>query len=85
MLCKLAGKLINFVVPLAKNVLAPSDTMATASAVDCAIQRKMCGGGFIRAGKRIILIISNEDMDDFIRTIKSGTHWLSLFIDRKQA
>ena len=85
MLHKLAGKLIKLVVPLAKNVLAPLDTMAIASAIDCAIQRKMCGGGVTRAGKRITLVVSNEDMDDFIRTIKSGTHWLSLFIDRKQA
>ena len=27
--------------------------------------------GVVRAGKRIILIISNEDMDDTIRVIKS--------------
>ena len=31
----------------------------------------MDGRGVVRTGKGIILVISNEDMDDFIRIIKS--------------
>ena len=47
--------------------------MASASVIDGAIQRKMYGSRAeaIRAGKGIILFISNEDMDDIIRIIKS--------------
>ena len=41
-------------VPFAKNVLAPLATMASASAIDCAIQRKM-RGRVVRAGKGITL------------------------------
>ena len=41
----LAGPLIIFSVPLAKILLTPLATMASASAIDGAIQRKMCGNG----------------------------------------
>ena len=43
-------------------------TMASASVIDGAIQRKMHGRGVVRGGKRVILDISNEDMNDLIWT-----------------
>ena len=38
-------------LPLFKNVLAPLATMESASNIDVAIQRNMCGRGAVRAGK----------------------------------
>ena len=46
-------------------------TMASASPIDGAIQRKMNGQRAVRSGKRIILVILNEDMDDVISIVKS--------------
>ena len=54
--------------------MAPLATVA----LDGAIQRKICGrgaiaisgAGVIKGGKEIILIISNEDMNDIITTVK---------------
>ena len=40
-------------VQLSKMILAPLATMASASAIDGATQRKMGGKGFLRAGKGI--------------------------------
>ena len=57
MLGKFAGPLIK-VVALAKNVFAPLGTMASASAIDGAIQRKICKQAAVRAGKGITLVIS---------------------------
>ena len=45
--------------------------MACASSIDSTIQSKMCGEGVVRAGKVITLVISNEDMSNIIRIIKS--------------
>ena len=45
--------------------------MALASAIDGAIQRKMQGREVLRVRKGIILIVSNKDVDDIIRNIKS--------------
>ena len=58
LLGKLAGPLIIFSVPLAKILLTPLATMASTSAIDGAIQRKMCGSGAgaLRAKKRNQLI-----------------------------
>ena len=61
---------IDIAVPLAKNVLGPSSTMAWPSAADGAIQRKMCRQGVVRAGEKMTLAISNEDMNNNIRIIK---------------
>ena len=61
LLGKFAGLLTKVAVLLAKNVLVPLGTMASASAIDGAIQRKMCGRG---AGKGVTLVISNKNMDD---------------------
>ena len=57
--------------PLAKNILTPLATMASAFATDAAIQRKMRGWRVVRAEKRVTLFISNGDMDDIIRIRKS--------------
>ena len=42
LLRKFTGPLIKVAVPLAKNALTPLATMESASAIDVAIQRKMC-------------------------------------------
>ena len=52
--------------------------MALASAIDGAIQRKMQGREVLRARKGIILIVSNKDVDDIIRNIKSLQNWVVL-------
>ena len=76
---KLAGTVMKIAIPLAKNVLAPLATVASASAKDGTIQRKTCVRGaiatteasIVRAGRRITLVILNENMNDIIRIIKS--------------
>ena len=65
LLGKFAGPLMKVAVLLAKNVLASLPTMASASATDGAIQRKMRGKGVLG----ITLVILNESMDDIIRII----------------
>ena len=52
--------------------MAPWATMGSASAIVGTIQRKMHGPGVVRAEKEITLVISNEDIDDIIRTIIDG-------------
>ena len=49
-------------VPLAKNLLAPLTTMASASAVDSDIQTKTRESRPVRAGKQIPLSILNEEI-----------------------
>ena len=78
MLGKLTGPLIKFGVPVAKNFLAPLTTMASVFAIDGTTQKRIrgrvviakSGASVIRPWKGIILVISNEDMDDIIKTIK---------------
>ena len=60
---KLAGPLMKVAVSIAKNVLAPLGTIAAASAIDAAIQKKIHGSG------KIIFIISNEEMNDIIKIL----------------
>ena len=55
---------------LDKNVLALLATLASASEIDGAIQKKICERGVARTGKGVTLVISNEDMDDIIRIIE---------------
>ena len=55
----------NVLKPLAKSVLIPLGLTAAASATDAAIHKKMFGSGFIT------LIISNEEMNDIMKIIKS--------------
>ena len=65
LLSKLAGPLIKVVMPLAKNVLAPLGLTAAMSAIDGCIKKKMLGSG------TTTLIISNDEMNDIIKIVKS--------------
>ena len=62
---KLAGPLIKVAMPLAKNVLAPLGISAAMSAIDGSIKKKMLGSG------TTTLIISNDEMDDILKIVKS--------------
>ena len=55
----------NVLKPLAKSVLIPLGLTLAASATDAAIHKKMFGSSNTR------LIISNEEMDDIMKMIKS--------------
>ena len=55
----------NVLTPLAKSVLIPLGSAAAISAADAAIQKKLHGSG------ATTLIIPNEEMKDFMKTIKS--------------
>ena len=57
----------NVITPLAKGVLIPLGLTAAASAADAGIHKKI-----LRSGNTT-LIISNKDMDDLIKIIKSVT------------
>ena len=52
-------------MPLAKNVLAPLGLTAAMSAIDGSIKKKMLGSG------KTTLIISNDEMNDIIKIVKS--------------
>ena len=55
----------NVFKPLAKSVLIPLRLTAVASASDAAIHEKIFGSGFTT------LIISNEEMNDIMKIVKS--------------
>ena len=55
----------NVIKPLAKSVLIPVGLTATASAADAGIHKKILGSG------TTTLILSNDEMKDFIRIVKS--------------
>ena len=65
LLGKLAGPLMKVAMPLAKNVLAPLSLTAAMSAIDGSIQKKIHGSG------ATTLIISNDEMDDILKIVKS--------------
>ena len=65
LLTKLAGPLMKVAMPLAKNVLAPLGLTAAMSAIDGSIKKKMLGSG------TTTLIISNDEMNDIIKIVKS--------------
>ena len=65
LLGKLAGPLMKVAMPLAKNVLAPLGLTAAMSAIDGSIKKKMLGSG------TTTLIISNDEMDDILKIVKS--------------
>ena len=67
LLGKLGGPLMRVGVSLAKTFLPLFVTMASAPTIYGA----MCGKDVVRAGKGTALVISNEDMVDIIRIIKS--------------
>ena len=52
-------------IPLAKNVLAPLGLTAAMSEIDRSIKKKMLGSG------TTTLIISNDEMNDIIKIVKS--------------
>ena len=54
------------ITPLAKSVLMPLGLTAAASAADAGIHKKILG-----SGNNTTLIISNKDMDDLIKIVKS--------------
>ena len=58
--------IINVITPLAKSVLIPLGLTAAASAADAGIHKKILG-----SGNNTTLIISNKDMDDLIKIVKS--------------
>ena len=65
LLGKLAGPLMKVAMPFAKNVLAPLGLSAAMSAIDGSIKKKMLGSG------TTTLIISNDEMNDIIKIVKS--------------
>ena len=65
LLGKLAGPLMKVAMPLAKNVLAPLGLSAAMFAIDGSIKKKMLGSG------TTTLIISNDEMDDILKIVKS--------------
>ena len=65
LLGKLAGPLMKVAMPLAKNVLAPLVLSATMSVIDGSIKKKMIVAG------TTTLIISNDEMDDILKIVKS--------------
>ena len=67
----LAGPLIKVAIPLAKNVLAPLGLTAAMSAIDGSIKKKMLGSGATKGAGTITLIISNNEMNDIIKIVKS--------------
>ena len=56
----------NVIKPLAKSVLIPLGLTAAASAADAGIHKKILG-----SGNTTTLIISNKDMEDLIKIVKS--------------
>ena len=66
LLSKLAGPLMKFSVPVAKNILALLGiTAAAASAIDAGIQNKIHGSG------TTTLIISNKKMNDIMKIVQA--------------
>ena len=65
LLGKLAGPLMKVAMPLAKNILAPLGLSASMSAIDGSIKKMMLGSG------ATTLIISNDEMDDILKIVKS--------------
>ena len=59
--------------PLAKSVLIPLGLTAVVAATDAAIQKKVFRSGInlFDLSKRTTLIISNEEMDDVMKIVKS--------------
>ena len=62
---KLASPLMKVAAPLAKNILAPSEITAAASAIDAGIQKKIHGSG------TTTLINSNDELNDEIKIVQA--------------
>ena len=65
LLRKLAVPLMKVAMPLGKNALAPLGLSATMSAIDGSTKKKMIGS------RTTTLIISNGEMDDILKIVKS--------------
>ena len=65
LLSNISGPLMKVAVPSAKNILAPLEITTAASAIDAGIQKKIHGSG------KTTLIISNEEMNDIIKTFQA--------------
>ena len=65
LLGKLADPLMKVAMPLAKNVLVPLGISTAISAFDGSIKKKMFGS------RTTTLIISNDEMDDILKIVKS--------------
>ena len=61
----------NVIKPLAKSVLIPLGLTAAASAADAGIHKKILGLGNHPSHNNTTLIISNDEMEGIIKTIKS--------------
>ena len=61
----LAGPLMKVAMPLAKNVLAPLEISTAMSAIDGSIKKTILGSG------TTTLIISNDELDDILKIVKS--------------
>ena len=65
LLSKIASLLMKAAVPIAKTILAPLWLTAAASAIDACSQKEIHGSG------TAFLIISNEEMNDIIKTAQA--------------
>ena len=65
LLGKLTGPLMKVAKPLTKNVLAPLGTSSAITAIDGSIKKKMLHSG------TTTLIISNDEMNDILKIVKS--------------
>ena len=65
LLGKLAGPLMKVAMSLAKNVLAPLGISVAMFAINGSIKKKMLGSG------TTTLIISNDEMDNILKIVKS--------------
>ena len=65
LITKLAGPLMKVAIPLANNVLVPLGITDATSAIDAGIQKTKHGSGSRS------LIISNEEMNDIIKTVQA--------------
>ena len=71
LLSKLAGPLMKVALPLVKNVLTPLGLTAAISAIDGSIKKKMLGSGATKGAGTTTLTISNNEMNDIIKIVKS--------------
>ena len=61
----------NVIKPLAKSVLIPLGLTASASAADAGIPKQILGSGHKHPSHNTTLIISNDEINDIIKIIKS--------------
>ena len=63
----------NVLKPLVKSVLIPLGLTSAAAAIDAAIHKEMLGSGTgsLDLAKQTTLIISNEEMNDIMKIVKS--------------